>query len=496
MTDVGCVPSGGALCPQVAETHTGLVFLVGDRAYKLKKAVTTDFLDFSTVQSRERACEREVALNRRLAPGSYLGVAHFSAPGGAPAEPVIVMRRHPDELRLATMVRRGADVTENLSEVAELLARFHAEAQRGHKIDDEARLDAVCARWRENLSELTAYAREPIPGLDAAVVADIERRAMAFIAGRAVLFADRISARRIVDGHADLLADDIFCLPDGPALLDCLEFDDRLRYVDVVDDAAFLAMDLEFLGRGDLGEFFMQRYLALARDDAPLSLRHFYIAYRAVVRAKVDCVRYNQGHPEAATDARGHLAIALDHLRAGTVALILVGGGPGTGKTTLARALAEHLGAQSISTDDVRSDMVRRGELNGDPGLLGEGLYSPENIDAVYDAALRQAHLGLCDGRTVILDGTWSDPRHRDLARALATQASAVMVEIACAAALETSVGRIRTRTRTTSQVTPEIATALADRDHGGWAGAHRIDTTRPPTDCVAEALDICRSSC
>ena len=103
MTDVGCVPSGGALCPQVAETHTGLVFLVGDRAYKLKKAVTTDFLDFSTVQSRERACEREVALNRRLAPGSYLRVAHFSAPGGAPAEPVIVMRRHPDELRLATM---------------------------------------------------------------------------------------------------------------------------------------------------------------------------------------------------------------------------------------------------------------------------------------------------------------------------------------------------------------------------------------------------------
>jgi predicted kinase len=275
-----------------------------------------------------------------------------------------------------------------------------------------------------------------------------------------------------------------------------LEFDDRLRYVDVVDDAAFLAMDLEFLGRGDLGEFFMQRCLALARDDAPLSLRHFYIAYRAVVRAKVDCVRYNQGHPEAATDARGHLAIALDHLRAGTVVLILVGGGPGTGKTTLARALAERLGAQSISTDDVRSDMVRRGELIGEPGLLGEGLYSPGNVDAVYDAALRQAHLGLCDGRTVILDGTWADPRHRDLARALATQAAAVMVEIACAAALEISVGRIRTRTRTTSQVTPEIATALADRDHGGWPGAHLIDTTRPPTDCVDEALDICRSSC
>ena len=495
MTDAGCAPSGGGFCPQVAETHTGLVFLVGERAYKVKKPVTTDFLDFSTTQSRERACEREVALNSRLAPASYLGVGHFSAPGAGPAEPVIVMRRHPDKLRLATMVRRGADVTEDLTAVAELLARFHAEADRGREIDDEARLDAVTARWRENLTELAAYTRDHIPGLDADVVADIEHRAMAFIAGRAVLFSNRISARRIVDGHADLLADDIFCLPGGPALLDCLEFDDRLRFVDAVDDAAFLAMDLEFLGRGDLGEFFLQRYLALARDDAPPSLRHFYIAYRAVVRAKVDCVRYNQGHPEAADDARGHLGIALDHLRAGTVQLILVGGGAGTGKTTLARALAEQLGAHMISTDDMRSEMVSRGEITGDPGFLGEGLYSAENIDAVYSAALRRAHLDLCDGSTVILDGTWAEPRHRDHARALATQTSAAVVEIACAAALETAVGRIRTRTRTTSQVTPEIAIALADRDLGGWAGAHRIDTTRPPAESVAEALDICRPS-
>lgn len=488
---------GGAVHPHVAETHTGLVILIGERAYKVKKPVTTDFLDFSTLASRELACEREVMLNSRLAPASYLGVAHFSGPG-APPEPVIVMRRHPDERRLATMVRRGDDVSGQLAAVADILVRFHSEAHRGREVDAEARVDAVSARWRESLTELARYAAGVVPGLDSEAVAEISRRAEVFVSGRAVLFARRIGEHRVVDGHADLLADDIFCLSEGPALLDCLEFDDRLRYVDGVDDAAFLAMDLEFLGRADLAEFFLQRYLARAHDDAPRSLLHFYIAYRAVVRAKVDCVRYTQGHPEASADAQRHLDIALSHLRSGAVRLIMVGGGPGTGKSTLARELAGHVDARVISTDDVRAAMAGRGEITGDPGVFGEGLYNAANLDAVYDAVLRRAHLGLCEGQTVILDGTWGDERHRERARGLAAEASAPMVELACAAPLDAAVTRIRARTGTTSQVTPHIAAALADRGRtaAAWQGAHRIDTTRVLAESVAEAREICRAAC
>ena len=484
-----------ALRPRVAETHTGLVILVGELAYKVKKPVTTDFLDFSSVASRERACAHEVELNSRLAPDSYLGVGHFEPPQGGAPEPVIVMRRHPDEVRLATMVRRGDDVTAELAAIASLLAAFHSRAHRGADVDAEARFEAVRGRWQENLAELARYADGPVPGLDARTVAAIERRAMSFLAGRAALFARRISERRIVDGHADLLADDIFCLPDGPALLDCLEFDDRLRYVDGIDDAAFLAMDLEFLGRPDLGLFFTDRYTEQAADDCPESLRHFYIAYRAVVRAKVDCVRYTQGQPEAAADARRHLDIALEHLTAGTVRLILIGGGPGTGKTTLARALAERVGAQVISTDDVRAHLAADGGITGEPGVLGEGLYSPENIEAVYRTVLRTARAALEDGRTVILDGTWSDPHMRDRARALAAESSAPILELACTAPLGAAVGRIRTRGATTSQVTPDIATALADRAQDDWPGAHRIDTTRELAESVAEAVDLCLTS-
>ena len=486
--------AGAALHAQVAETHTGLVILLGDVAYKVKKPVTTDFLDFSTPASRERACAHEVALNSRLAPDSYLGVGHFMPPRGGTPEPVIMMRRHPDEIRLATMVRTGQDVTAHLAAIAELLAAFHAGAHRGREVDEQARAEAVTARWQENTAELARYAAGVVPGLDAESVAEIASRAITFLRGRTQLLNRRIDAGRIVDGHADLQADDIFCLPTGPALLDCLEFDDHLRYVDVVDDAAFLAMDLEYLGRPDLAEFFLDRYLELADDDAPQSLRHLYIAYRAVVCAKVDCVRYTQDHPEALADARRHLEIARCHLRSGSVRLIMVGGGPGTGKTTLARGMARHLGAQVISTDDIRAEMVGRGEITGEPGVLGEGLYTPANIDAVYRAVLARAREGLADGHTVILDGTWSEPHHRERARSAAADSSAAMVEFACTATLEAAVTRIRSRTATTSQVTPEIAAALAGADpaHRSWPEAHRIDTTRAPAEAVAAALNIC----
>src|SRR5262245_14159464 len=379
--------TAGDLNAQVRETHTGIVFLVGDKAYKAKKPLVTDFLDFSTPERRELACEEEVALNRRLAPDSYLGVARFSGPGDSPAEPVIVMRRYPDDARLATLVKNGEPVHHHLRVIAETLARFHEEAVRSGVIDAEGSGRAASARWHQNLLELERHSGAIIPPES---LVEVARLATQFISGRGALFSQRIAERRVVDGHADLLADDILCMPDGPELLDCLEFDDHLRYVDGLDDAAFLAMDLEFLGRKGLGDYFLDQYSRRACDGGPQALRDFYIAYRAVVRAKVDCIRVDQGHRDAANDARRHIAIALDHLRAGAVRLVLVGGGPGTGKTTLSRALAEKIGAQVISTDDVRRELRQKGAITGGVGGLDSGLYTPENKAAVYDEVLRR----------------------------------------------------------------------------------------------------------
>ncbi|GFG91489.1 AAA family ATPase [Mycobacterium bourgelatii] len=475
------------------ETHTAMVVFAGDRAYKVKKPVLTDFVDFRTAAQRERACRREVELNSRLSPDSYLGVAELTDPTGGPAEPIVVMRRYRDEDRLASMVNRGENVQGALDRVAEVLADFHRHALRGESIDAQGEAGTVGKRWRDNLWELHQYAGT-IPGVTEESVDRIERLATEYISGRAHLFAHRIEEGCVVDGHGDLLADDIFVVDGEPALLDCMEFDDQLRYVDRIDDAAFLAMDLEFLGRKDLGDYFMERYIAHSGDESTPSLWHFYIAYRAVVRAKVECVRVTQGASAAAADAVRHLSLATEHLQDGAVRLALVGGNPGTGKSTVARALAEQVGAHVISTDDVRRELLESGVISGDPGVLDSGLYSPDNVATVYEIVLRRARVCLDHGRSVILDGTWRHPHWRAEARRIAAETHSQPVEIRCAAGIEMTADRIVTRPAGNSDATPEIAAALAARP-SGWDQAFRIDTSQPLASSAAQALEVWRKA-
>jgi uncharacterized protein len=478
----------------VHETHTGVVVLAGDRAFKAKKPVLTDFLDFRTLEQRERACLREVELNSRLSPDSYLGVAHLTDPAGGPPEPIVVMRRYHDDDRLAAMVTRGPDesVQEVLDTIAAVLARFHENSERSRVINAQGKVGAVNGRWRENLSELNRYAGTSISGASFEPLSRIQRLATEFALGRGPLFERRIEEGCIVDGHGDLLADDIFCADGEPALLDCLEFDDKLRYVDRIDDAAFLAMDLEFLGRKDLADYFLERYAVHSGDRAPSSLRDFYIAYRAIVRAKVDCVRVSQGKSEAAKDAARHLAIAARHLENGSVRLALIGGNPGTGKSTIARALAEKLGAQVISTDDVRRELRESGVITGDPGVLNAGLYRHNNVRRVYEVALRRARALLGNGQSVILDGTWRHPQTRAHAHRLATETLSALVELMCFTPVDMAAGRITTRRPGNSDVTPEIAAALASQQNG-WDTAYPVDTSRSLEHSVQAAHDAWR---
>jgi uncharacterized protein len=228
----------------------------------------------------------------------------------------------------------------------------------------------------------------------------------------------------------------------------------------------------------------------LAADPAPQSLKDFYIGYRALVRAKVDCVRCAQGHPDAAADASRHLDIAHEHLQACSVRLAVVGGGPGTGKTTLAHALADRVGAAVISTDEVRRAMRNSGVIGGEAGVLDAGLYSDENIAAVYDEVLRQARIHLANGRSVILDGTWRDPRRRNQVRQLAIQTRSAEIELLCETSVSTAAQRVAARPAGgLSDATPEIATALADSQH--WPEPHHVDTSQPLSESVCAAAEL-----
>lgn len=468
----------------VHETHIGVVFLVGERAYKLKKPVDLGFCDFTTPQRRLAACRREVALNRRLTPDVYLGVSEVSDVDGRPADYLVVMRRMPADKRLTTLVKAGEDVRGVIDGLARLMAAFHSAAERGPEISVEGSRDAIRTRWCDSVRQI-----RPLRVLDNAVLDEIERLMLDFLAGREALFDRRIAEDRVVDGHGDLLADDIFCLDDGPRVLDCLEFDDRLRRLDGLDDVAFLAMDLERLCAPELAARLFDRYAEFAADPAPGSLRHHYVAYRAFVRTKVACLRAHQGADDAVDAAREYAALTLRHLRAGRPRLILIGGLPGTGKSTVAGLLADELGAVLMSSDRVRKELA--GTSPSDPAGAGyrEGIYSPEHTRRTYGELLRRAGKLLGQGETVVLDASWIRDSDRAEAEMCARASHSEIVSLQCVAPRELAAQRMRTRRGSSSDADPDIAAAMS-ADADPWPAAIEISTTGTPGETLTLALD------
>ena len=480
--------TGGAA--EVAETHSAVVVFLGDRAYKVRKRVDLGFLDFRTREAREEASHREVVLNRRLTPDVYLGVADVLGVDGTPCDHLVVMRRMPADRRLSHLVRTGEDVDGHLWRLAHQIAAFHARAERSAAADRAAGRDALAGRWARNTAEMLALTGTC---LDADAVRDLDRRAQRYLAGRAPLFEARIAGGRACDGHGDLLADDIFCLDDGPRVLDCLDFNTDLRLDDALADVAFLAMDLERLGRPDLGARFLTAYREHADDVWPASLAHHHVAYRAQVRAKVMAIRAAQGGAGAANEACELLAMAGRHLAAGTVRLVLVGGLPGTGKSTLARALADELGATCLRSDEVRKELAGVPTDRPAPAALGEGIYRPEATAQTYAALAGRARTALANGESVVLDASFTTAAARRQARAAAGATSSDVVELRCTAPPDEAAARIRARVARggdASDATPEIAAALAARA-APWPEAHDVDTTDSPATTLERALAV-----
>jgi aminoglycoside phosphotransferase family enzyme/predicted kinase len=476
----------------VCETHVSILFLVGDRVYKLKKPVSLGFLDFSTREAREAVCHREVELNRRLTPDVYLGVADVMSSDGRPCDHLVVMRRMPAARRLATLVRKDADVADGLRQVAHSIAAFHSRAETSAEIRSAGTRDAILANWEQNFEQMAPFLG---PVLDAQRASEVEVLARRYLAGRRRLFDRRIADGQVRDGHGDLLADDIFLLPDGPRILDCIEFSDRLRHGDVLADVGFLAMDLERLGAAGLAQRFLDWYREFSAENHPQSLAEHYIAYRAHVRSKVACLRWEQGDQDSAAEAQCLLQLSLDHLRRGRVRLVLVGGAPGTGKSTLAAALADRYGWSLLRSDEVRKDMAGLPHLRSAAAAYGQGLYTPARVNATYRELLRRARALLELGESVVIDASWSRRPWRHDAAEVASVTAGDLVEIICQAPVEVARARIEARrgaSRDPSDASPGVAATLAGAFEA-WPSAAPIDTTGQPqlsVDQAAAALD------
>lgn len=480
---------GAAPASRIVETHVSRLVFVGDRVYKSKLPVRNDFLDFTTVAARRAACWREVELNRRLAPDSYLGVLDVSRDGD-PIDHVVEMVRHPTARRLSNLLD-DPEVHGHLHQVARLVAEVHAATRGDPTLATNAGAEAAARTWRDELDGVAPFVGTVLDPGEAAVLTDLVTTG---IGARTAMFDQRVRSGAGVDGHGDLQAEDIFVVGDGPQILDCLEFDDQLRQGDAVADVAFLAMDLERLGRPDLARAFLDDYRRISGDEWPVALEHLHIAERAHVRCKVACLRHLRGDADAADAARDLHRLALDHLRRARPLVVVVGGAPGTGKSTLARGLAGRLGATVLSSDALRSSVV--GDAAADrPLALDDDRYAPGRVAAVYDELLERAARSLGLGERVVLDASWTDAQQRDRARSVARDAGAAVVELCTVAPLDVCEARVERRRRAgtdPSEATVEVARRLAAR-RDPWPGAEELDTTLPPEEVAAIAERLVR---
>jgi uncharacterized protein len=450
---------------RLVETHISWIFLTDRHVYKLKKPVRFDFLDFSTCERRRWACEQELRLNRRLAPDVYLDVLPVTATArgrlrldgeGRPVDWVVRMKRLPEAKALDVLVRRQTVSDNRIDQLANVLSEFYRRLPPLTLTTDEYRR-RLLAHIESNEQELL----EPRHALPVPLVRRVHAAQRLLLRLAPDLLDTRVRDGRIVDGHGDLRPEHVY-FTARPTIIDCLEFNEELRQIDVLDELAFLAMECESLRAAWIGERILQRYRESSGDAAPLTLFDFYKAYRACVRAKVrvlQAVHASSLEQRKWRDEAAHyLQLADDHgRRFGPPLLLVVYGLSGTGKSTLAERLATTLPLECLATDAIRRNMPGEVSTNGDQV---RGRYDPDRRLAVYEEMFRRAQAALGDGRSVLLDGTFPSADLRRRAIALAREQGALPVLLHCQCPAHLAVQRIVDRGaegQVLSEATPAV---------------------------------------
>lgn len=437
------------------QTHISHIFLVGDRVFKLRKAIRLPFLDFSTRRLRNADCLREIALNRRLSPTVYLGVAPVICregslrigpteefPKDVESEHVVVMRRLPSRHDALSMLQRDQLEPRHLEAVAERIQKFHA----CHGLGCPAPWNA--SAWFERIVEPAHACVRAIA--DSNLVSDERVEALkSKTQMRLTSLQTRFEARRLegraVDGHGDLHLDHVWFEMgfDEPLVIDCLEFNDDLRRIDSASEVAFLAMDLCYRERKDLAEVFLHAYASRADDYGLFGVVDFFAAYRALVRAKVAALAALQAsiaeeqRAKARQSVESHLTLAETFLEPPANAhpgLIVICGTVGSGKSTVARELALTGRGIPIASDRLRKALAGLSATARTAAKPDQGIYRTDRTDRVYRGLLERAEPVIEGGRTAILDASFSTRALRDAARAWAADRGIPirLIEVCC----------------------------------------------------------------
>jgi len=486
------------------QTHLSHVYLTGERVYKFRKPVRLGFVDFSARAERDADCLREVALNRRLAPDVYHGVAALGGRATAPrvgparealapgAEHCVVMRRLPAGRDALSLLEGGALGAAEIDALAELVARFHGENGLGRPAPfSPADWLARCSEPAE--ANFKSLAEAPAEAAPPEHLAAARERTRAFVDAHADRFERRRGEGRAVDGHGDLHLQHAWFEHAGapPLVIDCLEFAERLRRIDAAAEVAFPAMDLAYRGHPALAERFLRSYARASDDFGLYAVVDYFVAYRAGVRAKVAALAARdpgidsaQRRAAAASAAR-HLALAAEALAPRPPrALVLTAGVVGTGKSTAAARLADGLGGVVIASDRVRKRLLGLAPDEHASAGWNAGAYAPEAVARTYAALLERARPVLASGRPVILDATFARRARRDEARALAAELGCPVFLVETTADRENTLARLERRR----------AAGHDPSDAGPEAYAPSVRSFEPPEEWPADRRATVRS--
>lgn len=475
---------------ELIETHISWVILTGDFAYKIKKPVDLGFVDFSTLAKRRHFCEEEVRLNRRLAPEFYLGVMPLTGSPDAPRfggdgeaiEYAVQMRQFSPSAQLDRMLDRGELKGHHLDAFARLIAAFHQRVSVAGVGLYHGEPERVLAPAMQNFPDLRQCLPDPA---SATCIAELEQWTVITFARLRDNFQCRKREGFVRECHGDLHLRNLAWVNDGPLAFDCLEFNPDLRWTDVINEAAFLVMDLEARQQPQLAARFQNEYLERTGDYAGLAVLPFYLVYRALVRAKVDGIRAQQpGTDErekdlAEREARRYLALARQYTQPGRPRLILTRGVSASGKTTLSGALVEKLGAIRLRSD------VERKRLSGLPAEanaragVGQGIYDAAGSRRTYARLLDMAGRVLDAGFPVVVDAAFLEASQRAPFRAMAAARGIACVIVEATAPPALLRERIANRARGASDADLAVL-------------EHQLDTWQPLTaDESADALRV-----
>lgn len=443
---------------ELLQTHISCVLLAGDYAYKIKKPVNLGFLDFSTLAARRFYCEEELRLNRRTAPSLYLEVLAVggseSAPllgGGPPIEYALKMRRFPQDALLDRMARRGALTPQHIDALAKGIAAFHAGVARAGPDQTFGSSERILAPALQNFEQMLQLAPAKADQALLARMRDWTLREHEALAGA---FDARKREGWVRECHGDLHLGNVALLDGVPTPFDAIEFNADFRWIDVINEIAFLAMDLFDHRLPRLGFRFLNACLEATGDYAGVRVLRFYLVYRALVRAKVSCLRAHQPGMEAGEqrgvehEYRRHLLLAERLAATPHPALVIMHGLPGSGKTTIAQGLAEALGAVRLRSDVERKRLHGLSAESRSGSGLDAGLYAPEASERTYARLAEHARALLESRYPVIVDAAFLKRSQRERFAGLARDAGAAFVIASCKASTATLRSRVALRER------------------------------------------------